>query len=133
MDRVKRNCRGVYRSQHITDRIKCRRPLSRECGKTPAYCFPNRATDLPSASLENFGIPGRPFSLSDSHLTGGGLGMIAIGAGGLDGRIHRSYLQVPKVVGVVDRKLQPWLSAKDVTRTRMLTVKGGLVKCLIFR
>ncbi|HOA42600.1 MAG TPA: aconitate hydratase [Bacillota bacterium] len=88
--------------------------------------------------LENFGIPGKTLLGSDSHTpTGGGLGMIAIGAGGLDVAVamaQGSYtLQVPKVVGVkLTGKLQPWLSAKDVILhiLRMLTVKGGVGKVL---
>ena len=88
--------------------------------------------------LENFGIPGKTLLGSDSHTpTGGGLGMIAIGAGGLDVAVamaQGSYtLQVPTVVGVkLTGKLQPWVSAKDVILhiLRVLTVKGGVGKVL---
>ena len=70
--------------------------------------------------LERYGIPGKTLLGSDSHTpTGGGIGMIAIGAGGLD--VARAmagfpfHLACPKVVGVkLTGKLRPWVSAKDV-------------------
>ena len=70
--------------------------------------------------LERFGKPGKILIGSDSHTpTGGGLGMLAIGAGGLDVAIGMArglyYLKVPKVYNIELRgKLQPWVSAKDV-------------------
>ena len=84
--------------------------------------------------LENFGIPGKTLLGSDSHTpTGGGLGMIAIGAGGLDVALamaQGSYsLLVPRVIGVeLTGKLAPWVSAKDVILhvLQNLTVKGGV-------
>lgn len=84
--------------------------------------------------LENFGIPGKTLLGSDSHTpTGGGLGMIAIGAGGLDVALAMakgSYsLMVPKVIGIeLTGELSPWVSAKDVILhvLRVLTVKGGV-------
>lgn len=84
--------------------------------------------------LENFGIPGKTLLGSDSHTpTGGGLGMIAIGAGGLDVALAMakgSYsLTVPKVIGIeLTGELSPWVSAKDVILhvLRVLTVKGGV-------
>ena len=88
--------------------------------------------------LENYGIPGKTLLGSDSHTpTGGGLGMIAIGAGGLDVAVamaQGSYsLKVPQVVGVkLTGKLLPWVSAKDVILhiLRVLTVKGGVGKVI---
>ena len=84
--------------------------------------------------LERFGRPGRTLLGSDSHTpTGGGIGMIAIGAGGLDVAVAMGggpfYLTCPKVVKVnLIGKLQPWVSAKDVILTilRMLTTKGNV-------
>lgn len=84
--------------------------------------------------LERFGIPGQTLLGSDSHTpTGGGLGMIAIGAGGLDVALAMGgapyYITVPEVVGVhLTGKLAPYVSAKDVILEvlRVLTVKGGV-------
>jgi aconitate hydratase len=70
--------------------------------------------------LERFGKPGKTLLGSDSHTpTGGGMGMVAIGAGGLDVAIAMGggpfYLAWPRVVGVeLAGKLPPWVSAKDV-------------------
>ncbi|MBC9784826.1 aconitate hydratase [Heliobacterium chlorum] len=86
--------------------------------------------------LERFGVPGKTMLGSDSHTpTGGGIGMIAIGAGGLDVAVAMGggpfYLTCPKVVGVnLLGQLSPWVSAKDVILEvlRQLTVKGGVGK-----
>jgi aconitate hydratase, putative, Aquifex type len=86
--------------------------------------------------LENYGIPGKTLLGSDSHTpTGGGLGMIAIGAGGLDVAVamaNGTYsLSVPKVIKVeLTGCLKPWVSAKDVILyvLQQLTVKGGVGK-----
>ncbi|MCL1879717.1 MAG: aconitate hydratase [Actinomycetia bacterium] len=84
--------------------------------------------------LENYGCPGKTLLGSDSHTpTGGGLGMIAIGAGGLDVAIAMAEgnytLTVPQVVGIELRGvLRSWVSAKDVILEvlRQLSVKGGV-------
>ncbi len=84
--------------------------------------------------LENYGIPGKTLLGSDSHTpTGGGLGMIAIGAGGLDVAVAMAKgtysLSVPKVIGIkLTGKLPLWSSAKDVILhvLKILTVKGGV-------
>ena len=84
--------------------------------------------------LERFGKPGKILIGSDSHTpTGGGLGMLAIGAGGLDVAIGMArglyYLKVPKIYNIELRgKLQPWVSAKDIILyvLKELTVKGGV-------
>lgn len=86
--------------------------------------------------LENYGKPGKTLLGSDSHTpTGGGLGMIAIGAGGLDVAVAMAKgtysLTVPKVINVeLKGKLQPWSSAKDIILKVLqeLTVKGGVGK-----
>jgi len=86
--------------------------------------------------LERFGIPGKTLLGSDSHTpTGGGLGMLAIGAGGLDVAVAMAgapfYVPMPRVVLVrLTGALQPWVSAKDVILDllRRLTVKGGVGK-----
>ncbi len=88
--------------------------------------------------LERFGAPGKTLLGSDSHTsTGGSLGMIAIGAGGLDVGLAMAgepfFLKVPKVMGVrLTKKLKPWVSAKDVIleMLRRHTVKGGLGKII---
>ncbi|MBE6034613.1 MAG: aconitate hydratase [Clostridiales bacterium] len=86
--------------------------------------------------LENYGKPGKTLLGSDSHTpTGGGLGMIAIGAGGLDVAMAMAKgtysLTVPKVINVqLTGQLRPWVSAKDVILyvLQKLTVKGGVGK-----
>lgn len=88
--------------------------------------------------LERFGKPGKTLIGSDSHTpTGGGIGMIAIGAGGLDVAVAMAggayYLSMPKVVGVeLKGQLRPGVSAKDVILEvlRRLTVKGGVGKVM---
>ena len=88
--------------------------------------------------LEAFGIPGKTLLGSDSHTpTGGGLGMLAMGAGGLDVALAMAgqpfYLLMPEIIGVrLTGKLPPWVSAKDVILEllRRLTVKGGVGKIL---
>ena len=88
--------------------------------------------------LERFGIPGKTLIGSDSHTpTGGGIGMIAIGAGGLDVAVAMGggayYITCPKVVKVeLKGKLSPWVAAKDVILEvlRRLSVKGGVGKVI---
>jgi aconitate hydratase len=84
--------------------------------------------------LERFGRPGKTLLGSDSHTpTGGGIGMLAIGAGGLDVAVAMGggpfYLTCPKVTKVnLTGKLQPWVSAKDVILAllEILTTKGNV-------
>ncbi len=84
--------------------------------------------------LERFGKPGKTLIGSDSHTpTGGGLGMLAIGAGGMDVAVAMgggaSYITMPKMYKVnLTGKLQPWVSAKDISIEilRILSVKGGV-------
>ncbi len=70
--------------------------------------------------LERFGKPGKTLLGSDSHTpTGGGIGMMAIGAGGLDVAVAMAggpfYLTYPKIIKIeLKGKLKPWVSAKDV-------------------
>jgi len=88
--------------------------------------------------LERFGVPGRTMLGADSHTTSAaGLGMIAIGAGGLDVSLamagHPFHLPCPKIWGVkLTGKLSPWVSAKDVIleMLRRHTVKGGVGKII---
>ncbi len=84
--------------------------------------------------LERFGVPGKTMLGSDSHTpTGGGLGMIAIGAGGIDVAVAMGggpfYMKSPKVIRInLKGKLRPWVSAKDVI-LRVLqefTTKGNV-------
>ena len=84
--------------------------------------------------LERFGIPGKTLIGSDSHTpTGGGIGMLAIGAGGMDVAVAMGggayYTPMPKMIRVnLLGKLSPFVSAKDVILEvlRQLTVKGGV-------
>ena len=86
--------------------------------------------------LERFGVPGETLLGSDSHTpTNGGIGMLAIGAGGLDVAVAMGggeyYITMPKIVKVdLKGKLNPWVSAKDIILDllRRLTVKGGVNK-----
>ena len=86
--------------------------------------------------LERFGVPGQTLLGSDSHTpTCGGLGMLAIGAGGLDVAVAMGggeyYITMPQVVKVnLTGELKPWVSAKDVILEllRIITVKGGVGK-----
>ncbi|MEK6531362.1 MAG: aconitate hydratase [Deltaproteobacteria bacterium] len=88
--------------------------------------------------LERFGVPGQTLLGSDSHTpTSGGLGMLAIGAGGLDVAVAMGggpfSLTYPKVVLVnLKGKLKPWVSAKDVILEllRRMSVKGGVGKII---
>ena len=84
--------------------------------------------------LERFGKPGKTLIGSDSHTpTGGGIGMLAFGAGGMDVAVAMGggayYITMPKMIKVnLTGKLSPWVSAKDVSLEilRILSVKGGV-------
>ena len=84
--------------------------------------------------LERFGKPGKTLIGSDSHTpTGGGIGMLAMGAGGLDVAVAMGggtyYITMPKIVNVhLTGKLNPYVAAKDVILEvlRRMTVKGGV-------
>lgn len=84
--------------------------------------------------LERFGIPGKTLLGSDSHTpTGGGLGMLAMGAGGLDVAVAMGggayFIDMPKIINIqLVGQLAPWVSAKDIILEvlRLLTVKGGV-------
>ncbi len=88
--------------------------------------------------LERFGAPGKTLIGSDSHTpTCGGIGMIAIGAGGLDVAVAMGggayYITYPKIVKVeLTGKLSPWVAAKDVILEvlRIMSVKGGVGKVI---
>lgn len=87
-------------------------------------------------NLERFAVPGDTLLGSDSHTpTAGGMGCLAIGAGGLDVAAAMAgypyYLKMPYIVNVeLKGKLKPWVTAKDVILEllRRLTVKGGVGK-----
>lgn len=86
--------------------------------------------------LERFGAPGKTLIGSDSHTpTGGGIGMLAFGAGGLDVAVAMGggayYIPYPKMVRInLVGKLSPWVAAKDIILEvlRIMTVKGGVGK-----
>ena len=88
--------------------------------------------------LERFGKPGKTLIGSDSHTpTGGGIGMLAMGAGGLDVAVAMGggtyYITMPKIVNVhLTGKLCPYVAAKDVILEvlRIMTVKGGVGKII---
>ena len=89
-------------------------------------------------NVERFGVPGQTLVGSDSHTpTGGGIGMLAIGAGGLDVAVAMGggalYLSMPKVVNIeLAGTLNRGVSAKDVILEvlRVLSVKGGVGKVM---
>ena len=84
--------------------------------------------------LERFGIPGRTLIGSDSHTpTAGGVGMLGIGAGGLDVAVAMGggayYITMPKMIRInLSGSLSPFVAAKDVILAvlKMLGVKGGV-------
>lgn len=88
--------------------------------------------------LERFGKPGKTLIGSDSHTpTGGGIGMLAMGAGGLDVAVAMGggtyYITMPKIVNVhLTGRLSPYVAAKDVILEvlRQMTVKGGVGKII---
>ena len=88
--------------------------------------------------LERFGIPGKTLIGSDSHTpTGGGIGMLAMGAGGLDVAVAMGggtyYIPMPKMTKInLTGYLKPWVSAKDVILEvlRRMSVKGGVGKII---
>ncbi|MGN0452857.1 MAG: aconitate hydratase [Ruminococcus sp.] len=88
--------------------------------------------------LERFSKPGKTLIGSDSHTpTGGGIGMLAMGAGGLDVAVAMGggayHITMPEMVRVnLTGKLQPWVSAKDIILEvlRLLSVKGGVGKII---
>lgn len=88
--------------------------------------------------LERFGKPGKTLIGSDSHTpTGGGIGMLAMGAGGLDVAVAMGggayYISMPKMVRVnLTGKLRPWVSAKDIILEvlKIMSVKGGVGKII---
>ena len=85
--------------------------------------------------LERFGVPGQTLIGSDSHTpTGGGIGMLAFGAGGMDVAVAMGggayYITMPKVIKVeLTGALRPFVTAKDISLEvlRLLSVKGGVV------
>lgn len=88
--------------------------------------------------LERFGAPGKTLIGSDSHTpTGGGIGMLAFGAGGLDVAVAMGggayYIPMPKMVRItLTGKLSPWVAAKDIILEvlRIMSVKGGVGKII---
>ncbi len=88
--------------------------------------------------LERFGIPGKTLIGSDSHTpTGGGIGMLSFGAGGLDVAVAMGggayYITMPKMVRInLHGALSPWVSAKDIILEvlRIMSVKGGVGKII---
>lgn len=88
--------------------------------------------------LERFGKPGKTLIGSDSHTpTGGGIGMLAMGAGGLDVAVAMGggayYITMPKMVKInLTGKLRPWVSAKDIILEvlKIMSVKGGVGKII---
>ena len=88
--------------------------------------------------LERFAKPGKTLIGSDSHTpTAGGIGALAMGAGGLDVAVAMGggayYITMPKMVRInLTGKLRPWVAAKDVILAvlRLLSVKGGVGKII---
>ena len=88
--------------------------------------------------LERFGVPGKTLIGSDSHTpTGGGIGMLAFGAGGLDVAVAMGggeyHINMPKMTRInLTGRLSPWVSAKDVILAvlQKMSVKGGVGKII---
>lgn len=86
--------------------------------------------------LERFGIPGKTLIGSDSHTpTGGGIGMLSFGAGGMDVAVAMGggeyHINMPKMTKInLTGKLSPWVSAKDIILEvlKLMSVKGGVGK-----
>ncbi|MBR5991296.1 MAG: aconitate hydratase, partial [Clostridia bacterium] len=91
--------------------------------------------------LERFGVPGKTLIGSDSHTpTGGGIGMLAMGAGGLDVAVAMGggeyYITMPKMVKInLTGSLSPYVAAKDVILEvlRIMSVKGGVGKIIEYQ
>lgn len=107
---------------------------------TKAGCYHSRPGNgiCHQVHLERFGVPGCTLLGSDSHTpTNGGIGMIAIGAGGMDVAVAMGggpfYLTAPKVIGVhLSGSLNPWVGSKDIILKLLsiLTTKGN-VGCVV--
>lgn len=88
--------------------------------------------------LERFGVPGKTLIGSDSHTpTGGGIGMLSFGAGGMDVAVAMGggeyHITMPKMTKIsLTGKLAPWVSAKDVILhiLKIMSVKGGVGKII---
>lgn len=101
------------------------------------YSRPGNGVSHP-VHMENFGKPGKALLGSDSHTCAAGcLGMLAIGAGGLEVALAMAgqpyHVKMPRIFGVkLKGKMPPWVSAKDVIleMLRRHSVKGG-VDCII--
>lgn len=124
---------------HNTNQLDCKNPDDHEFLETAAarygayFSKPGNGI-CHQVNLERFGKPGATLLGADSHTpTGGGIGMLAIGAGGLDITLAMAAepfsLTMPGIVNVtLTGKLQPWVTAKDVILEllRRETVKGGV-------
>jgi aconitate hydratase len=101
------------------------------------YSRPGNGVSHP-VHMENFGVPGKTLLGSDSHTcSAGSLGMLAIGAGGLEVAMAMAgepyYVRMPEVMGVrLDGTLPEWVSAKDVILEMLKRhgVSGGLGKII---
>ena len=111
----------------------------RTCAKKYGLVFSRPGNGIcHQVHLERFGAPGKTLIGSDSHTpTGGGIGMLAFGAGGLDVAVAMGggayHITMPSVVRVeLTGKLPDWVSAKDVILEilRRLSVKGGVGKII---
>ncbi|MBR7142182.1 MAG: aconitate hydratase [Clostridia bacterium] len=110
------------------------RYLQTVCSKIGVYVSRPGNGICHQVHLERFGIPGKTLIGSDSHTpTGGGIGMLAFGAGGLDVAVAMGggayHIRMPRVIGVeLIGALRPYVSAKDVILEilRRKTVKGGV-------
>ncbi|MBP5155081.1 MAG: aconitate hydratase [Clostridia bacterium] len=111
----------------------------RTCAKKYGLTFSRPGNGIcHQVHLERFGAPGKTLIGSDSHTpTGGGIGMLAFGAGGLDVAVAMGggayHIAMPAIVRVnLTGKLPDWVSAKDVILEilRRLSVKGGVGKII---
>jgi len=110
--------------------------LESVAAKYGLYFSPNGNGVCHQIHLERFGVPGETLIGSDSHTpTGGGIGMLSIGAGGMDVAwalaSGKFFLNMPKIVNVeLTGELKNWASAKDIILEllKRFSVKGGVGK-----
>lgn len=142
IDRVKTECSVAYIDHNTLqtgfENADDHRYIQSCCEKFGIYYSRPGNGICHQVHLERFGKPGKTLLGSDSHTpTGGGIGMLAMGAGGLDVAVAMGggafYLIMPKVVKVnLTGKLSPMVSAKDIILKvlEILSVKGGVGKVI---
>ncbi len=138
IDRVKTECSVAYIDHNTLqsgfENADDHRYIQTVCKKYGIYFSRAGNGICHQVHLERFGKPGKTLIGSDSHTpTGGGIGMLAMGAGGLDVAVAMGggayYITMPKMYKVnLTGRLNPFVSAKDISLEilRVLSVKGGV-------